>query len=335
MHEQQQRIEREGELLTARLAEAEKLKATLLVQQALAEEEVAREHEEVDKRLAELERSAALRLQEEERRLAELYQQQADKLEAMQAGREAELRDALRKELSSERHKFELAVSRATAELDQARDERAAAIAAKEATAADAQHMIDDYKHQQQILLTEQQALFAREREKLRAEAERIEKLKSEAMRVRKEAEAFKVAAERELVTARDRKAAAQSAASAREMDSHISEIEERASAAKRELAQAIEAESAIVNAAEEHEDELERTYNTASEINQLLHKELKDWVGEQEDAQESHLQREILSRQKEMIDRIRARAITAKAQQKQQTQNMLDEIQAQLAPRS
>ena len=154
-------------------------------------------------------------------------------------------------------------------------------------------------------------------------------------MRARKEAEAFKVAAERELAAARSRKAAAESAATAREIDSHISEIEERASAASRELAQAIEAESAIVNAAEEHEDELERTYNTATEINQLLHKELKDWVGEQDDAQESHLQREILSRQKDMVDRIRARAAAAKAQQKQQAQSMLDEIRSQLTPRS
>ena len=334
LHEQQQRIEHEAELLTTRLAEAEKLKTTLLAQQALAEDEVAREHQEVDKRLEELERTAALRLREEEQRLAELYQLQADKLESMQAGREAELRDALRKELASERGKFELTVSLATAELERARDERAAAIAAKEATAADAQHMIDDYKRQQQRLLAEQQVLFAREREKLRAEAERIEKLKAEAVRVRKEAEIFKAAAERELASAR-RQAAEDSAASAREIDLDINEIEQRASAASRELKQAIEAESAIVYAAEEHEDELERTYNTATEINKLLHKELKDWVGEQDDAQESHMQREILSRQKEMVERIRARAVAAKAQQKQQTQGMLDEIQAQLAPRS
>ena len=335
LHEQQQRIEREAELLTTRLAEAEKLKTTLLAQQALAEDEVAREHQEVDKRLEELERTAALRLREEEQRLAELYQLQADKLESMQAGREAQLRDALRKELASERGKFELAVSLATAELERARDERAAAIAAKEATAADAQHMIDDHKRQQQRLLAEQQVLFAGERDKLRAEAERIEKLRAEAVRVRKEAEIFKATAERELAAARRRQAAEDSAASAREIDSHINEIEQRASAAGRELTQAIEAESAIVYAGEEHEDELERTYNTATEINQLLDKELKDWVGEQDDAQESHMQREILSRQKEMVERIRARAVAAKAQQKQQTQGMLDEIQAQLAPRS
>ena len=331
---QEQRIEREAQLLTTRVAEAEKLKTTLLAQQALAEQEVAREHQAVDQRLEELERTAALRLHEEEQRLAELYQQQADKLECMQAGREAELRDALRKELASERGKFELAVSHATAELERARDERAAAIAAKEATAADAQHMIDDYKRQQQTMLTDQQALFAREREKLRAEADRIETLKAEAMRVRKEAETLKATAERELSAARSRKAAADNAANAREIDSHINEIEERASAASRELKQAIEAESAIVYAAEEHEDELGHTYNTATEINQLLDKELKDWVGEQDDAQEIHMQREILSRQKEMVDRIRARAVTAKAQQKQQTQSMLDEIQSQLAPR-
>ncbi len=331
LQEQQQRIEQEAALLTTRLAEAEKLKATLLKQQALAEQEVAREHEEVDQRLAALEQTAAARLREEEQRLAELYQQQADRLESLQAGREAELRDALRKELAAERGKFEMAVSRATAELERAREERAAAIAAKEATAAEARRMIEDYKRQQQALLAEQQTIFAREREKLRAEAERIDKLKAEAMRVRREAEAYKAAAERELSEARQRQAATSNAGARREIDDAINEIQERASAANRELNQAIEAETAIVSAAEEHEDELERTYNTATEINQLLHKELKDWVGEHEEAQDSHLQREILARQKEMVERIRARAAAAKAEQKQRAQDMLDEIQLQL----
>ncbi len=331
LYEQQQRIEREAELLTTRLAEAEKLKAALLEQQTLAELEVAREHEEVDTRLAELEKAAAARLHEEEHRLAELYQQQADRLESLQAGREAELRDALRKELAAERGKFELAVSHATAELERARDERAAAIAAKEATAAEARRMIDDYKRQQQALLTEQQAIFAREREKLRAEAERVEKLKVEAMRVRQEAQAYKVAAERELAEAVNRKAAADSVAARREIDSAIIEIKERASAASRELKQAIEAETAIVSVAEDHEDELERTYTTATEINELLYKELKDWRGEHDEAQDSHMQREILSRQKEMVERIRAHAAAAKTQQKVQTENLLDEVQQQL----
>ena len=331
LHEQQQRIEREAQLLTTRLAEAEKLKAALLAQQSLAEQEVAREHEEVEKRLATLEEAAAARLRDEEQRLANLYQQQADRLESLQAGREAELRDTLRKELAAERGKFELAVSRATTELDRAREERAAAIAAKEATAADAQRMVEDYKQQQQALLAEQQAIFAREREKLRAEAERIEKLKAEAVRVRKEAEAYKAAAELELVEARQRKAATDNAIARQEFDAAISEIEERASAASRELHQAIEAETAIVSAAEEHEDELERTYTTATEINQVLHQELKDWIGEHDESQDSHMQREILSRQKEMVERIRARAVAVKTHQKQQEQNLLDDIQQQL----
>ena len=334
VQEQQQRIAHEAELLTAKLAEAEKLKSTLLAQQALAEQEVAREHEEADQRLEDFELAAAASLREEEQRLASLYQQQADKLESMQAGREAELREAMRKELAAERGKFELAVSRATAELDLAREERAAAIAAKDAAAADAERVIADYKLQQQKLLAEQQALFAAEREKLRAEAERIDKLKAEALRVRKEAEAYKGAAERELAEVRSRKANAASAAASNELDSALVEIEERASVAGRELKQAIEAESAIVTAAEEHEDELERTYNTATEIKQLLQKELKDWIGSQDEVEESHVQREILSRQKEMVERIRARAVAAKVQQKQQTQSMLDEIQSQLTPR-
>ena len=42
-------------------------------------------------------------------------------------------------------------------------------------------------------------------------------------------------------------------------------------------------------------------------------------------------MQREILSRQKEMVERIRARAVAVKTHQKQQEQKLLDDIQQQL----
>lgn len=332
LDQQQARIEQESATLARRVAEAENLKAALLAQQAQAEAEVARQQAEVERRLEELETSAAARLAEEERRLAALYEQQAARLESLQAGREAELRESLRRELTAERGKFEAAVARATAELERAREERAAAIAAKDATAVEAQRFVDEYQRRQQALVAEQQALFARERDKLRAEAERIETLKAEAIRVRKEAEALKAAAELELAEARQRRESETRGAERRALDETISRIERRASAAGRELEQAIVAETAIVTAAEEHEDELERTYTTAAEINQRLNRELEDWIGEQEALEHSRVQRDILARQKEMLERIRSRAAAAKAEQQAHNESLLAEVSQQLA---
>ncbi len=91
-------------------------------------------------------------------------------------------------------------------------------------------------------------------------------------------------------------------------------------------------AETAIVTAAEEHEDELERTYTTAAEINQRLNRELEDWIGEQEALEHSRVQREILARQKEMLERIRSRAAAAKAEQLAHNESLLAEVSQQLA---
>lgn len=325
--EQQQKIEREAELLGRKLAEAERLKLTLTAQQEQAAAEAALHHDEVEQRLVALEHDARERLRAEEQRLEALYNKQAEQLESLQAGREAELRELLRRELATERANFEMTVSRTNEELEQAREERAAALAAKEAAAAEAARVIDEFKAAQQTLVAEQQAAFNAERLRLREEAARIERLREEAAHARRDAETVKAAAERELAEARARRVEAPELSVAND----IVAIEQRASAAGAELQQALAAETAAASAARQNEDALERTYDTANEINSLLQKELDQWVGEQDRMQETTLQRAILSRQKEMVERIRARAVAAKAQSIQHDRSLIDEIQAQL----
>lgn len=327
---QQEKLAEETATLERRLAEAGKLREALSLQQRAAEAETSALQAEVERRSAELEQQAEARLKQEQARLETVYRKQAEQLESMQAGREAELREQLRVELARERGNFESAVARSNEELERARDERAAALAAKEAAAAEARQVIAEFKAQQQTLLAEQQAVFNAERERLREEAARIEKLRAETSRVRQEAAAVKAAAERELAAARANRAATVTI----EVDTEIIEIEQRASAAGRDLEQALQAESAAAHAARQNEDELERTYDTASEVKDLLRRELDDWVDEQESVQESTLQREILSRQKEMVERIRARAAAAKAQANNHTKSLLDEIEDQLQRR-
>ena len=187
--------------------------------------------------------------------------------------------------------------------------------------------MIAEFKADQKKMLDEQQKAIEAEREILRTEAERIELLQKETTKARKDAEAAKEEAERELEKARTHEANVAND----EVDTTIIEIEERAAAADLELEHAIEAESAVATAAKNNEHELDRTYDTAEEINGLLNRELTDWVADQEKMQESTLQREVLSKQKEMVDRIKARAAAAAADTVNHDKSLLDEIEQQL----
>lgn len=136
------------------------------------------------------------------------------------------------------------------------------------------------------------------------------------------------MATQRELEKAR----AEQSAETSPQIDTTIIEVEERVAAADLELEHAIEAESVVATAAKGNEDELERPYDTANEINMLLKKELTDWVDDQDRFQESTLQREVPSRQKEMVERIKARAAAAQAESINHDKSLLEEIEAKLS---
>lgn len=315
--------------LEEKLSEAETLKASLGKQKAAADK-AAQEHEkEIEERLQTLEAESKERLADEEKRLGEFYQKQTEQLENLQADKEAALREQLAQELASERSKFEQEFLKTEQALEKAREERQLAVQAKEAAAEEAKTAIERFKAEQQKLLDEQRQELEQERKRLKEEAERIEKLRSEAVKAREIAEAEKKKAEQELAMA---KAQNELGSAEEQVDvTIIEEIEQRASNAQRDLDNAVKTETAVVDAARENEDELERTYDTANEINILLERELTDWVDEQDKVQESTLQREILSRQKEIVDRIKQRAKEAKKNAESRNRSLLDEIQEQL----
>ena len=275
---EKEKIEKEAAAVKQKMVEAEQLKDELAKQQKSAEIEAEKRHQEVERQLEEMEKAAEERFAVEEKRLEALYAKQAELLETTQADRKAELRAQLQEELAQERRNFEAEFARTAEELEKVREEREAALAAQKAAAEEARSMIEEFKAQQEELLAEQHAAIKTEREKLQSEAARISKLQEETAKARNEAEAAKVATQRELEKARAERAAEKSP----EVDTTIIEIEERAAAADLELEQAIEAESVVATAAKGNEDELERTYDTANEINILLKKELTDWVDDQ-----------------------------------------------------
>lgn len=328
--DERSRLDSESSALQAKLSEAEALRADLEAQRREAETLAAKRHEEIERRAKEIEAQARQRLADEEQRLQELYEKQAEQLESLQADREAELRESLQKQLTSERTKLEKAIVEANEELERAQSDLAAAEAAKVQATEQAAALIEQFKLDQTALLAEQQAAFDAERSELKAEAERIRKLASEAASAREKAEAEKAATAQELAAAKEKFAQASAAAK----EALINEIEKRASTAAAELDAAIETENAVADAAQDNADKLERTYDTAAEVKDLLKKELDEWIDEQDDLQESTLQREILSRQKEMVERIRARAAEVKKTTTDRNQSLLDEIEAQLSNR-
>ncbi|MCB1745805.1 MAG: cyclic nucleotide-binding domain-containing protein [Gammaproteobacteria bacterium] len=319
------RLDAEAAQLRERLADAEQLRTTLAREKERAEADASRRQEALEQRLLEVERLAGERLDQERARLEAFYQRQAEQLEAVQADRESELRERLERELAQERQKFTQEFLRANEELERAREERRAALTAKESATAEARDVVARFKAQQQQLLAEHRAAFEEERKRLQQQAHQLAAQLEEARTARRDAEAAREASERQLAAARD------AAATAGNAPGDLEVIEQRASAAELELRQAIDAESVAAAAARENEDALERTYGTANEINILLQKELEEWVDEQNRMQESTLQREILSRQKEMVERIRQRANSARQESESKTQSLLDEIEQQL----
>ena len=325
--EERAKLNAEMEKLQERLAQAERIRADLAAQQQAAADAMQSKEAELEARASLLEKNASQRLHEEQKRLTDLYQAQTAALEVSHEDQEEELKKTLQAQMLAERRKFEQTFLQATEELAEARSEREAALAARDAAQQEARSALQQFKAQQQRLQAEQRSAFQAERERLTEEATRIERLQNEAVQAREAAEKARQSADNSL-----RQAQARTDASApSSTDGGVHEFEQRLQAADQNLAQAKRLESATHSAAQNNKDELANTFSTASEINVLLQRELDEWVDEQTRVQESTLQQEVLSRQREMVERIKARANAAKKDAAARNQSLLDEIEQQL----
>ena len=328
--EERSRIGNETATLAQKLIEAERLRAALAAQEQAARQAALEQQRALEEHVQTIEAEARERLLEEQRRLAALYRTQTETLESLQADRESELRTQLEQELAAERGKLTQQFLYTTAALEQAREERRLALAARDAATAEAQALIAEFKAQQQQLLDAQQAAFDRERARLQAEAERIDALREDATRARYEAEAARDAAYRALDEARAAQVATQHDMQ-HERRAGLDAFELRAATADRDLQQALAVETAAETAARDTQDVLSRTYDNTTELSLLLQKELDDWVAEQIRLQESTLQQETRSKQQAMVDRIRSQTSATKQARELQTKTLLDEIAQQL----
>ncbi|MBI2801656.1 MAG: cyclic nucleotide-binding domain-containing protein [Gammaproteobacteria bacterium] len=241
------------------------------------------------------------------------------------AEREQQIRDALTAELARERQRFEVEFARSAAEIARARHEQQAAEAANQAAADEARRIMAEYQTTQQRQLAILQQRLLAERAAVVTEAERIRVEMAAALQAKTDAEAARDAAERELSVARERQTT--SAATETHLRTHLQMLETRVANAARGVS---DAETATSNAAErqrENAQRLERTYSSENELDRLLHRELDDWIEEQERFHGSTEQRAEFTRQQAQTERIKQRAAAAKQAATNNVFSLLDEI--------
>jgi len=312
--------EAELEAIYARsTAELERLQAENLdtTQELVAEYErvmeTARLKDEETKRLKD-ELAAA-----EDRRVRDLQTQ------------ERELKDRLQSELMRERRRLEAELGRLAEELERTRAAEEAALAAKEAAAAEAERVVEEYAKTQDEVRRQEQERLAEEREAIETEAERIRAELTLALKAKAEAEAAKRAADTELETLRVKlaealKADAESEELARELKAAIARSEALAVSASERVNAAREAHAYVRSAQERNVAALEQTYHSEAEINQVLQRELEEWVVEQE-ARRAARTSDPTERDEELMRRTAAKARQKKAEAEAHVQSLFDDL--------
>jgi CRP-like cAMP-binding protein len=242
---------------------------------------------------------------------------------------EQEIRQRMKHELETERHKLEAQFAQTAEEVERAQRERAAADNARRAAEEEAKKIVEEYKAQQERLIAKYETQIAVERKKLESDAERIRAEMELATRAKDEAEAAKREADRQLELARLKQPAVEPGAVG--IEAEIETIERRVEAAALQLREAIAAEMTAEDRQRENEKRLERTYDSKTEINMLMQKELEEWVADQERIQSSTGQRTILEKQRAQTDRIKTYASKARQDTASHDKALLDEIAEQL----
>jgi len=259
--------------------------------------------------------------------LAKEYEQRQNAFQV----HEQQMRDKLQEEIDRERQVLEREFTKSAEAMEKAETEKRAAIAAREAAAAEAQRMIEEYKQEHNQKFAEQERKLAEKRKTLEDDSRRLENEILKASQAREEAEALKRATEAQLAAAADKQAASDDEEAL--LRREIEMIEQRAKQANAKLKAAIAIETAAESKQREHEQNLEKTYNTHNEMNILLQNELDEWVTEQEKLQESTAQQNALAQQRKIIERIKSQSVQAKQSSKQHDNALLDEIASQLEP--
>ena len=251
--------------------QAEKLDTTqeLVAKYEKAEELAKKKDAEAEKLRSEL-------LAAEERRMRELEDQ------------ERRLREDLQAQLLADRRRLEAELGTLHEELEKTKKAERSALAAKEAAAAEAKRIIDEFTKSQEEIRKTERARLATEREELEAEASKIRASSQLALKAKAEAETARRVAEQEITSLKQQLEAAVASTTppleaTLKLEKALEAEEARAKDATVRLTAATEAHVTATNAHEKNLEALELTYQSEAEIDQVLRRELEAWMNENE----------------------------------------------------
>ena len=325
--------EREAEL-HARFEEQASLLADLETKKRAAEEELARQRDELKseasdakKRLAE-----AKRIQTEVEQAREESAREADEREQRQRELEEKLANDMRAQLDSDRHKLEAEFARNAEELERARKEREAAETARVEAARDAERIIEDYKRTHEELRRKEQEKLRAERERLETEAQRLRESLEEARKTTEQAQRSQSKAESEIARLKERQGQADpNSTLANKIVVDIAELEAEVNAARAEVSAAEAVEKEVLAAAEANTEHLVQQRKEETDSRSRFEEDIKNWISEQNQLENSDIQQEILANQKAHLERIKQRALQARKAAKEHDQSLIDELASQL----
>ncbi len=342
--EEEERIRRMKEEAEARLQAEKKKLEEVYSRNAEEMEKLQRLKQEADEHMrrererVEQEAERARREMEDVQKIKQQFEAAKKAMEAEAEERrrkhdemEREIQKKAREKLEVERRKLAEQFSRNNQELEQARNERAAADAARDAAKDEAAKIIAEYKAKHDATRLEEEARLQAERRKLEEEQRKIREMLEHSERVRRDAEQSKAAAAEEVERLRARAGddeVTSSSAARDSLDSEIRAAEERLTRARREAEVAEEERERAEAARRLNEEDLVKRYEIEEETRKALEQDL-DQFKEQLAQEEKKFA--SISSQMEHMRRIKKRADEAKMATQQHTDSLLSDVASQL----
>lgn len=317
------------EVYSRNAEEMEKLQRLRQEQDEQMRRERERVEQEAERARRELEDVQKIRKQVEAAKKA--MEEEAEQRRKAHDEMERDIQKRAREKLEVERRKLAEQFSRNNQELEQAKNERAAADAARDAARDEAEKIIAEYKAKHDAARLEEEERLQAERRKLEEEQRKIRAALEQSDRVRREAEAAKAAATEEVERLRARSRddeIVQSRSAQDTLDTELRAAEDRLRRARRDAEEAEQERERAEAARRINEEDLVKRYEVEEETRKALEQDLEQF--KEHLAQEEKKFASITS-QMDHMRRIKQRANDAKVATQQRTDNLLSDVASQL----
>lgn len=336
-------LKKEADESRQQLQEAEALKQEMEASRQKVVEETNKQLQEAEALKKEMEAlrqqqtdEANKKMEEAERMKAEIdasrvaMEQAAEEQSKKQEEMVQQIQQAAKIKLEEERRKLTEEFARNNEDLENAKRERAQAEAARQAGKEEAEKIIAEYKMTHDQSHAEQEAKIRLERLALEEEQKKIQVTLLEVRKAKEEAEAAKQAAMQEIELLRAKQNDAEVTSTKVQQDSIIEELkqaEQKASKAAVKIVQAQQAQVKAVAAKTVNEVDLQKKMKLEEELRKKMDADLSEFRHEREAEEKTYDTNTIIEKMK----RIKESAEAAKKSAKDQNENLLGDIAAQL----